>query len=186
MSGGFKANHETRFVVEGGFWAAAAITVSELSHSRSDGISDVPTWMTEARLPTGARLLPMIKLIVLIPRRADLTAATFHQYWLLEHATLARSVADDVALQRYVQSHEVPSSVSAGFAEGRGWSPNIFEGVTEGWWNSEGEMIEAFSSPAGEQANALLIEDERRFCDQRTVAMITREYLIYDRNQPAC
>ena len=169
----------------GGFWSAAS-HASRLLAQASDaggGISQAPDWMDDPEAPPSARLLPRIKLIVLIPRRQDISVDYFHRYWLVTHAALALSVADDVNLLRYTQSHQVPSEVAAGFTESREWSSNIFEGVTEGWWESEQAMIDAFSTQAGERANELLVEDELKFCDNRTMAIITREYLIYDREE---
>lgn len=171
----------------GGFWAAAAALTASAGEgpepANCDGISETPAWMRGMKPPPGARLLPQIKLMVLIARRPDISSDEFHRYWLENHAALALSVADEVRLQRYVQSHEVPSVIAEGYAGTRGWTPNIFEGVTEAWWNSEQDMIEAFSTPAGMAISQRLVEDENRFCDQRCVGIIMREYAIFDRDR---
>jgi hypothetical protein len=49
------------------------------------------------------------------------------------------------------------------------------------WWDSEEAMAAAFSTPNGVDAGEALAEDEKKFLDDRSIIVMTREYLIFDK-----
>ena len=67
-------------------------------------------------------------------------------------------------------------------SEARGWPANPFHGVAEVWWDSEEAMAAAFSTPIGVDAGEALAEDEKKFLDDRSIIVMTREYLIFDKS----
>jgi hypothetical protein len=131
------------------------------------------------RVPAYVRESPMLKFIALASRRSDLTPAQFHTRWLTVHGPLTVSFKSALRVQRYVQSHIIDSPTIAGFSTGRGWTPNPFDGVVEAWFRSEADFAAAFASPEGQKASAILSEDERQFCDTRTIVFAAREYEFY-------
>jgi uncharacterized protein (TIGR02118 family) len=133
------------------------------------------------KLPKAVGRLPGIKIMFLLVKPDGMSAKEFHQYWLETHSPLVVRRSDDMAMRRYVQSHLVPSPMAVGAAEARGWPANPFQGAAEVWWDSEEAMASAFSTPKGADAGEALAEDEKKFLDDRSVIVMTREYLIFDK-----
>jgi hypothetical protein len=121
----------------------------------------------------------MIKFTCLAARRSDLTAEAFHKRWLFEHAELVVKYRTATRAHRYVQSHVIDSPAINAFSKGRNWTPNPYDGLVELWWASEEEMVAGLGSPDGQKASTALAEDERAFCDSRTIVFMTREYEIF-------
>jgi uncharacterized protein (TIGR02118 family) len=132
-------------------------------------------------LPDGVMAKPMIKIFFILVKRHDMTEKDFHAYWLQKHSPLVRSLAEDMRMRRYIQSHLVPSPMAAAATQARNLQQNPYQGIAEVWWNSEEDMKEAFSTPAGASAGAKLLEDEKKFLDCRTLIFMSREYQIFDR-----
>lgn len=52
-----------------------------------------------------------------------------------------------------------------------------YDGVAEVWFDSEGELMEAMSSPEGQKLSAALLEDEGNFIDHaKSSAFIVKEH----------
>ena len=133
------------------------------------------------KLPKGVARQPGIKIMFLLVKPDGMSAKEFHQYWLEIHSPLVVRRSDDMAMRRYVQSHLVPSPMAVGAAEARRWPANPFQGIAEVWWDSEEAMAAAFSTPNGADAGEALAEDEKKFLDDRSIIVMTREYLIFDK-----
>jgi uncharacterized protein (TIGR02118 family) len=131
--------------------------------------------------PAGIVQQPMIKMVFLLVKPDGMGGAQFHQYWLQQHAPLVRSLAGDMRARRYIQSHLVPSPTADAATKVRGLEPNPYQGFAEVWWDSEEDMAAAFATPLGAEAGGKLLEDEKKFLDERTLILMTREYLISDR-----
>ena len=132
-------------------------------------------------LPKGVGRLPGIKIMFLLVKPDGMSAKDFHRYWLEIHSPLVVRRSDDMAMRRYIQSHLVPSPMAVGAAQARGWPANPFQGVAEVWWDSEEAMAAAFSTAKGSDAGEALAEDEKKFLDDRSMIVMTREYLIFDK-----
>ena len=77
--------------------------------------------------------------------------------------------------KRYVQSHTIDTFLNQGFRESRNLEPE-FDGVAEVWFESETDLMEALSSPEGQELGAALLEDEGNFIDHaRSSAFLVRE-----------
>lgn len=124
----------------------------------------------------------MIKFVMAIRRRADVSPEEFHRYWLEEHGPLARGLLEPLGLRRYVQAHTRSTDLNALLASSRG-TTEAFDGLAELWFDSLEAMVTAFSSEEGQRANAALAEDEARFIDLgRSSILLTEESVIFDGN----
>lgn len=105
----------------------------------------------------------MIKVIFCLRRREGLSREAFQRYWLERHAPLVARLAGATGMVRYVQNHVLDSRLGDGFAKVRG-TAEPYDGVMEGWWESEEAAIAAFRT-AGPAAGTQLLKDEREFID---------------------
>jgi len=111
----------------------------------------------------------VIKLIVAIRRRPELSPAEFHEYWRSTHAAKVRSIAAcERYIRRYVQAHTVDAEYGAG-------EPS-FDGTAELWFDSMADRDAFFSDP---EYLAVVAPDERVFADMtRTRFFVTREETV--------
>jgi uncharacterized protein (TIGR02118 family) len=120
----------------------------------------------------------MIKLSFCLTRLPHLTREAFQAYWLGAHAPLVASVAADLQIRRYVQTHSLPPEVQQGLRASRD-APPEFDGVAELWFDSLEAMAENGRRPQAQAAAALLLEDERRFIDlQKSPLWFSQEHVI--------
>jgi uncharacterized protein (TIGR02118 family) len=121
----------------------------------------------------------MYKLTFCIRKRPDLDVAAFRKHWLEIHGPLARGLADALGFHTYIQSHTIEPEFNEAVVAGRGMAPP-YDGLAQVWWNSVDEAMAAFNSPAGIEANKLLIEDEPNFVDLAAcTAFLTEEFEIF-------
>ena len=117
----------------------------------------------------------MIKLVMCLRRKPGMTREQFQDYWLNRHGPFFQSKAAAMRAKKYVQSHTLETPLNQGFRESRGMEPE-FDGVAEVWFESEAELIEAMSSPEGQELGAALLEDEQNFIDHsKSSAFIVEE-----------
>ncbi|MBL6765071.1 MAG: EthD domain-containing protein [Verrucomicrobiae bacterium] len=118
----------------------------------------------------------MIKLIMCLRRRSDLTREQFLDYWKNQHGPFFQKNSTTMRAKKYVQSHTLETPLNAGFRESRGMQPE-YDGVAEVWFESEQDLMEALGSPEGQQLAIALLEDENNFIDHSTSsAFIVREH----------
>lgn len=120
-----------------------------------------------------------IKVVYCLTRKAGLTREQFQHYWLDTHGPKVKSFADVIGLSRYVQSHTYVSDMSQAMAQPRGGA-EPYDGVMEGWMDSEEAAMAVLGTDAGQQAMATLLDDEGRFIDfERSRIFLTVEHVIY-------
>ena len=118
----------------------------------------------------------MIKLIMCLTRRVDLSRAQFQAYWLNSHGSFFQSKAAVMRAKKYVQSHTLDTPLNEGFRASRGMLPE-YDGVAEVWFESEQDLMEAMSSPEGQELGAALLKDEGNFIDHsKSCAFMVREH----------
>lgn len=118
-----------------------------------------------------------IKMIFCLRRRADMSREAFQHYWLNDHAAKVSALAPQTGMLRYVQSHTTDSALGSAAARVRKVADD-YDGVMEGWWESEEQARAAFLA-SGPEAGRILLEDEHRFIDlQRSALFMTREHKI--------
>jgi len=121
----------------------------------------------------------MIKFVYCVRRREDLSPAEFTRYWIENHGPLVRKFASALKAKRYVQSHTLDSPLNTAAQQPRGTAP-AYDGITEVWWDSQEDLIQALQSPEGMEANKILAEDEGRFVDlARSSVFFTQEHTIF-------
>lgn len=104
----------------------------------------------------------MAHLIFCLRRLPHLGREEFQRYWREVHGPLVRSHAKALGLRSYVQNHALPEEANARLARERG-APVGFDGVAQLWWDERPRSAQ--EKEAARHANALLLEDERRFID---------------------
>jgi uncharacterized protein (TIGR02118 family) len=110
-----------------------------------------------------------------------MTREQFQAYWRDQHAPLVSRNAEALRIRRYVQTHARASEVGVAQSAARGSEPDFYDGEAELWWNSLDDVIAAISTPAGQQAAAELLEDERQFIDlERSPLWIGEEHVVVD------
>ena len=121
----------------------------------------------------------MIKLVFMIRRREGMTRDEFQRYWREQHAPLVESHAGTLRIRRYVQTQARETPLDEALAASRESEPGLYDGVAELWWDSLEDLVEVFSSGAGQAAGAALLEDERRFIDlPRSAIWLGEEHLV--------
>jgi uncharacterized protein (TIGR02118 family) len=120
-----------------------------------------------------------IKIVYCLRRKSGISREEFQHYWLEEHGPKVKARAEAIGMRRYVQSHAIDTPLNAALAGARG-GLEAYDGIMEGWWDSEADALAALSSPDGQAAARDLLEDEGRFIDfDRSPVFMTREHLIY-------
>ena len=123
----------------------------------------------------------MIKLVYCVRKHPDLSDEQFRRYWLEDHGPFVRELADVMRAKRYVQSHTLTTELNEAARGPRG-SKEPYDGITEIWWESEQDLLEALAEPAAQEANQKLSEDEGRFVDKANSSLFfTEEHTIFDR-----
>lgn len=120
----------------------------------------------------------MIKLVMCLCRKSGMTREQFQDYWLNKHGPFFEKNAGTMRAKKYVQSHTIDTPLNEGMRESRGMLPE-FDGVAEVWFESEQDLMEAMSSPVGQELSAALLEDESNFVDHsKSSAFIVREQVL--------
>jgi uncharacterized protein (TIGR02118 family) len=108
----------------------------------------------------------MLKAIVLLKRRADLSVEQFIDHYENRHVPLVREVLPTIG--KYVRNYLDTVSVSAGRQDGSAPLP-YFDVITELWFDGDGayqDFVNALSDP---EISRRLQEDEERFLDRSIV-----------------
>jgi uncharacterized protein (TIGR02118 family) len=122
----------------------------------------------------------MFKFVYCVTRRSELSVADFRKYWLENHGPLVRQWAKVLRAKRYVQSHTLDTPLNAAAQQPRGTKPP-YDGITEIWWDSPDDLVQALSTAEGQEVNLLLTQDEARFCDlPKCSVFFTEEFTIFD------
>ena len=120
----------------------------------------------------------MVKLVFCLHRLNGLSHEDFQTYWQGTHGPLVRRYAPVLAIRQYVQVHTLDAHLNDRLRLGRG-GPEPFDGVAELWWDDLEEMQRASVTPAGREANRMLLEDERRFIDlERSPLWVAEERTV--------
>lgn len=117
----------------------------------------------------------MIKLIMCLHRRSDITREVFQDYWRNSHGPFFMKNASVMRTKKYVQSHTLSSPLNNGIRQSRGMAEE-FDGVAEVWFESEKDLMEAMDSADMTELGPKLVEDENNFIDHsRSCAFLVEE-----------
>ncbi len=113
----------------------------------------------------------MIKLIVAVKKRSDLSVEEFHRHWRTEHARLVReNPATRKYVKRYIQCHTMPGEYERGEV--------AYDGTAELWFDTVEDKDAFFSDPDYLER---VRPDESRFADMsQTVFFVTEEEPVLD------
>ncbi|MBT8434939.1 MAG: EthD domain-containing protein [Gammaproteobacteria bacterium] len=118
----------------------------------------------------------MIKFVMCITRRPDMSREAFIDYWMNKHGPFFMENAAAMRAKKYVQSQTLDTPLNEGLRSSRGLQPE-YDGVAEVWFESEEELMAGMSSPEGQKLGAKLLEDEGNFIDHsKSSAFIVREH----------
>jgi uncharacterized protein (TIGR02118 family) len=111
----------------------------------------------------------VVKLIVAVRRRNDMSPEEFHAHWRSRHADLVRAnPASRRYVRRYIQCHTLPQEYERG--------EPAFDGTAELWFDSMEDMNRFYSDP---DYLAGIKPDEGRFADmERTLFVVTQEEAV--------
>ena len=114
----------------------------------------------------------MIKLIVAIRKRPEMSVDDFQTHWRTRHAKLVRENAATARyIRKYVQCHTMPDQYELGEV--------AYDGTAELWFDSVEDKDAFFSDPDYLRD---IQPDEARFADMtRTVFFVTQEESVLDR-----
>jgi uncharacterized protein (TIGR02118 family) len=113
----------------------------------------------------------MVKVVTYLRRKPGMGVDEFQRYWRTRHPDVVKRLP---GLQRYVQSHTLPS----GYRKGE----PVYDGIAEVWADSTDALREMTRSPAYAAVQA----DEARFLDREaTGILVTEEHVIVDGPAPA-
>ena len=107
----------------------------------------------------------MIKMVFCVKRLSTISETDFYSYWLDQHGPLVKSVAGELDMKRYVQSHTKQADFGNAVSSQRGMKQTGFDGIAEVWWDSFDSLQAVLNTEAGQAASALLAEDEAKFID---------------------
>jgi len=118
----------------------------------------------------------MIKLVMCLHRRQDITREQFQDYWLTKHGPFFAKNSGTMRAKKYVQSHTIDTPLNEGMRNSRGMLPE-YDGVAEVWFDSEEDLMKAMNSSEGQRLSAALLEDEGNFIDHsKSSAFVVREH----------
>ena len=110
-----------------------------------------------------------------------MSAEEFSDYWLNKHGPLVKSQAKILGMKRYVQSHTLNEPTLNGAAQQPRGITEMYDGVTEVWWDSIEALAGPLQTPEGQEANRLLAEDEARFVDcENSAIFFSVEHTIFE------
>ena len=122
------------------------------------------------------RQAEMIKVIVAVCRRADMSPEEFHSHWRTHHADLVKNnPASQRFIRKYVQCHTISDEYHQGKV--------AFDGTAELWFDSVQDKDAFFSDP---DYLTHIQPDEARFADmERTRFFVTEEVTVMDTSASA-
>ena len=120
----------------------------------------------------------MIKLVMCVTRRPELSREEFQEYWLNHHGPLVQKFASSYKVIRYVQSHTIDTPLNKAVRDSRGIAQE-YDGVAELWWESEADFVAAIKSEEGQKLRTVFLDDEAKFLDfSRSAAFFTEEHFL--------
>lgn len=120
----------------------------------------------------------MVKVVYCIRKKSDVSAEEFYRRWS-SLGPVVKKFAKAMKAVRYVQSHTMAPEVNAGFRSF--WdAKEPYDGVSEVWYNSLEEMLEAFDSDEMKEAGQAFHEEEKKFIDfSESSIFVTEEHVIF-------
>ncbi len=106
----------------------------------------------------------MIRLTHVLRRRLGMSLQEFRSYLSNTHGPLVMRYSALLRIRKYAQGYTIDDPANEQLRNSRG-AEKAYDGVQEFWWNSREDILAAMGSPEWQEANRVLIEDERNFVD---------------------
>lgn len=117
----------------------------------------------------------MIKLVMCLKRRDDISREEFQSYWRDKHGPLFMENAHIMGTKKYLQSHTLSSPLNEGMRASRGMK-EAYDGVAEVWFESEEHLMASMGSSDMAELGPKLVADENNFIDHsKSSAFIVEE-----------
>jgi len=87
--------------------------------------------------------------------------------------------AKSIGMIKYAQNHTIDSALGAACAASRGGA-DPYDGVVEGWWESNEAAMAAFGSDGGRATMELLHADEETFMDFDRCRIFTAKEMVWE------
>ena len=109
----------------------------------------------------------LVKAVIFIKRRKDLTREQFKEYWLTQHSKLEKENAEKNWVRKIVASFAI---------EDESLPEPPFDGMVELYFDS----IEDMKKDVQGEQRKIMYADEENFCDhsEEQVVVVTEEYLM--------
>ena len=102
-------------------------------------------------------------------------------YWRTNHGPLIRGVASGMRMKRYLQVHRFEDEIEAQLRAGRGTTVAPYTGHAEAWFD-RADLAAVGTTPEGQRAMQVAVEDESHFIDfPRSAMWVAKERVFVDR-----
>lgn len=123
----------------------------------------------------------LVKLFFCLRNPPNQSMEEAHLYWRTSHGPTIRGVAGGMRIRRYLQVHRFIDALESQLRVARGTQVPPYAGHAEAWFE-RADLAAIASSPEGQRAMAIAVEDESKFIDFRRSAMwIGKERVFIDR-----
>ena len=123
----------------------------------------------------------LVKLFFCLRNTTNLSVDQAQLYWRTNHGPIIRGVASGMRLRRYLQVHRYEDDVEKQLRAGRKTAVDPYIGHAEAWFD-RADLATIGSTPEGQRAMEIAVEDEAKFIDFKQSAMwIAKERVFIDR-----
>jgi len=121
----------------------------------------------------------MLKIIICMKRKPEMSRAEFLRYWKEDHAKVVAEVAGPMGMRRNVHNHTITTPIDERIRQIRGAEMDDYDGVVESCFDSLEALTAATSSDEGRRAAQPLAEDEARLIDfSRSRIFFVEEHVV--------
>jgi hypothetical protein len=121
----------------------------------------------------------MIKIVYCIRRKPGLSREEFQERWLNRHGKLVWERAKAIGMVKYAQNHTIDSALGDACMASRSQA-QPYDGVMEGWWESDEAAMAAMGSDEGRAAMETLHADEATIMDFDNCRIFTVKELLWE------
>lgn len=120
----------------------------------------------------------LLKLFFCLRHPAPLSLDEAQLYWRTHHGPLIRSVASGMRMKRYLQVHRFEDELEAQLRVSRGTTVAPYTGHAEAWFDRL-DLAAVGTTPEGQRAMQVAVEDESHFIDFPRSAMWVAKELVF-------
>jgi hypothetical protein len=124
---------------------------------------------------------PLVKLFFCLRHPSGQSIEEGQLYWRTSHGPTIRGIAPAMRMRRYLQVHRFDDAIESQLRAERKTAVDPYSGHAEAWFD-RADLAAASSTPEGQRAMAIAVEDERKFIDfSRSAMWIGKERVFIDR-----